>query len=184
MRLTPAQVPREYPCRHRRLVDQPSLGAGGHRCWIPIVHYPALWPRPVLASYARARVSLTLFFVWLLETMRTGENGLKRDTYAFQPLLADPLGSLQEGQFSGALRSQSPLLGTKRAVLDPAWIKGSRGMGHSRVTRSGAGSASSSCQWGSCEHLLAGEAPTRSLTRTRGRHTKTRGSTHPLERLR
>jgi hypothetical protein len=58
---------------------------------------------PALASHARARASLTIFSVWLLETVRTGENGLKRATYAFQSLLADPC-----GVFPGRVRGPSP----------------------------------------------------------------------------
>ena len=45
----------------------------------------------VVASRAREGVSDPLL-VWLLDTARTGENGLKRATYGFQPLPATPRG--------------------------------------------------------------------------------------------
>jgi hypothetical protein len=44
----------------------------------------------VLASHARAAASLTHFFVWLRETVRTAEEWLDEPFNAFQPLLADP----------------------------------------------------------------------------------------------
>jgi hypothetical protein len=64
-------------------------------CWIPKWKTQPLAARALPLGRAREGRHLTLFFVWLLETVRTGENGLKRATYAFQSLSPDPLGGLR-----------------------------------------------------------------------------------------
>ena len=55
-------------------------------CWIAKYNKTQPLAAQPLASHVRASASVTLFFVWLLETVRTGENGLKRAIHAFQPL--------------------------------------------------------------------------------------------------